>query len=187
MTRDDLRGSVEGISDEQLKKILDINSLDIGKAKRGAEELKTELEGNAAKIAEMEKELETLRLGQCEAEEIKKRAEELQKIIDDRREQDEKEAKTADLESRFAAVVGDAKFLNGYTRKGIFDSFCEAIQNAENQGRADGEIFKEITGDAENLFAKAVDTPAVVASTMGFDGELSRGDIREIMGLPTER
>lgn len=187
MTRDDLRGIVEGISDEQLKKILDINSLDIGKAKRGAEEMKTELESNAQKITEMEKELETLRLGQCEAEEIKKRAEELQKIIDDRRTRDEEIAKTAELESRFAAVVGNAEFLNGFTRKGIFDSFCEAVQNAENQGRADGEIFGEITKDAENLFAKSVDTPAVVASTMGFGGELSRGDIREIMGLPTEK
>lgn len=184
MTRDDLRGIVEGISDEQLKKILDINSLDIGKAKRGAEELKTELEGNAQKIAEMEKELDALRQGQCEAEEIKKRAEELQKIIDDRRNQDEEMAKTAELESRFKAVVGDAKFLNSYTRKGIFDTFCKALQNAENQGRADSEIFGEITKDVENLFAKAADIPAVVASTMGFGGELSRGDIREIMGLP---
>ncbi len=187
MTRDDLRGIVEGISEEQLKKILDINSLDIGKAKRGTEELKTELEGNALKIAEMESELDALRLGQCEAEEIKKRAEELQKIIDDRRVQDEKEAKTADIESRFAAVVGDAKFLNGYTRKGIFDSFCEAVQSDKNQGRADNEIFEEITKDSENLFAEPCDTPAVVASTMGFGGELSRGDIREIMGLPADK
>ena len=45
-------------------------------------------------------------------------------------------------------------------------------------------FFGEITKDAENLFATPVDTPAVVASTMGFGGELSRGDIREIMGLP---
>ncbi len=184
MTRDDLRGIVEGISDEQLKKILDINSLDIGKAKRGAEELKTELEGNAQKMAEMEKELDTLRMGQCEAEKVKKQAEELQKIIDDRRIRDEELAKTADLESRFTAVVGDAKFLNGFTRNGIFDTFCQAVQNSENQGKADSEIFGEITKDAENLFATPVDTPAVVASTMGFGGELSRGDIREIMGLP---
>lgn len=186
MTRDDLRGIIEGISDEQLKKILDINSLDIGKAKRGTEELKTKLEGKLAQIADMETELDALRISQCEAEEIKKRAEELQKIIDDRRAQDEKTAQTLELESRFDAVVGDARFLNDYTRNGIFDSFCKALQNGENQTKADSEIFGEITKDAENLFKSAVDTPAVVASTMGFDGELSRGDIREIMGLPTE-
>ncbi len=186
MTRDDLRGIIEGISDEQLKKILDINSLDIGKAKRGAEELKTELEGKVAKIADMESELDALRTSQCEAEEIKKRAEELQKIIDDRRAQDEKAAQTADLESRFAKVVGEAKFLNDYTRNGIFDSFCKALQSDENQTKADREIFDEITKDVENLFKATIDTPAVVASTRGFGGELSRGDIREIMGLPTE-
>ncbi len=186
MTRDDLRGIVEGISDEQLKKILDINSLDIGKAKRGAEELKAELEDKDQKIADMERELDTIRTSQCEADEIKKRAEELQKIIDDRHIKDEEMAKTADLESRFAAVVGDAKFLNGFTQKGIFNSFCEALQSGENQGRADKEIFDEITKDVENLFEMPSDTPVVVASTMGFGGELSRGDIREIMGLPTE-
>lgn len=186
MTRDDLRGIIEGISEEQLKKILDINSQDIGKAKRGAEELKTELEGKDVKIADMERELDTLRTSQCEAEEIKKQAEELQKIIDDRRIQDEKAAKAADMESRFTTVVGNAEFLNGYTRNGVFDSFCRALQNGENQSRSDIEIFKEITKDAENLFVLPADTPAVVASTMGFGGELSRGDIREIMGLPTE-
>ena len=37
MTRDDLRGIIEGITDEQLKQILDIHSADIGKAKSGAE------------------------------------------------------------------------------------------------------------------------------------------------------
>ncbi len=186
MTRDDLRGIIEGISDEQLKKILDINSLDIGKAKRGAEELKTELEGKAARIADMESELDTLRTSQCEAEEIKKRAEELQKIIDDRRAQDEKDAQTVDLKNRFAAVVGEAKFLNNYTRDGIFDSFCKALQSGENQERDDKEIFDEITKDTENLFIASSDTPAVIASTMGFGGELSRGDIREIMGLPVD-
>lgn len=186
MTRDDLRGIIEGISEEQLKKILDINSLDIGKAKRGAEEMKTELEGKDLKIAEMERELDTLRTSQYEAEEIKKQAEELQKIIDDRRIQDIEAAKAADSERRFEAVVGDAKFLNGYTRKGVFESFCKALQTEENQGKADSEIFGEITANTENLFETPADTPTVVASTMGFGGELSRGDIREIMGLPAE-
>ena len=114
----------------------------------------------------------------------KEQAEELQKIIDDRRTQDEEMEKAADLESRFTAVVGDAKFLNEFTRSGIFDTFCKAVQNGENQGKGDSEIFGEITKDADNLFATPVDTPAVVASTMGFGGQLSRGDIREIMGLP---
>ena len=134
----------------------------------------------------MERELDTLRTSQCEAEEIKKQAEQLQKIIDDRRIQDEKAAKAADMESRFTAVVGDAEFLNGYTRKGVFDSFCQALQKGENQSRSDSEIYEEITKDTENLFAAPADTPTVVASTMGFGGQLSRGDIREIMGLPTE-
>lgn len=34
MTREEIKKIVEGITDEQLKQILDINSADIGKARR---------------------------------------------------------------------------------------------------------------------------------------------------------
>ena len=34
MTREDLKRIIEGITDEQLKSILDINTTDIGKAKK---------------------------------------------------------------------------------------------------------------------------------------------------------
>ncbi len=37
MTREDLRGIIEGITDEQLKKVLDINSSDIRKVKGNLE------------------------------------------------------------------------------------------------------------------------------------------------------
>ena len=37
MTRDQLRQIIEGITDEQIKSILDINSADIGNAKKPGE------------------------------------------------------------------------------------------------------------------------------------------------------
>ena len=44
MTRDDLRGIIEGITDDQLKRILDINSADIGKVKADLDKTKGDLE-----------------------------------------------------------------------------------------------------------------------------------------------
>ncbi len=44
MTREELKKIVEGVTDEQLDKILGINGADINKAKNGVDALKTELE-----------------------------------------------------------------------------------------------------------------------------------------------
>ena len=44
MTREELKKIVEGITDEQLKSILDINTADIGKAKKDYDTIKSENE-----------------------------------------------------------------------------------------------------------------------------------------------
>ncbi len=183
MTRDDLRGIVEGITDEQLKKILDINSSDIGRAKLGSEKLATELEDANQRIADMEKEAELLREGQGEAEEMKKRVEELQKVLDQKAIDDQSREKSAELEGRFSEAVGNARFLNDYTRKGVFDLFCAAVEAEENEGVSDQEIFSKLTKGTEKIFSEETEVPSVVASTSGFGSDLSQSDIREIMGL----
>ena len=72
MTRDDLRGIIEGITDEQLKKILDINSADIGKVKTDLETVKGNLETANGKIADYEKEIGTLKESIGNTEEMQK-------------------------------------------------------------------------------------------------------------------
>lgn len=186
MTRDDLRGIVTGITDEQLKKILDINSADIGKAKLDTDGLKAELEEANKKVMDMETELGALRESQCEAEKMKEKLDGLQKVIDERKEEDERQSREAAVKSRFDAVVGEAKFLNDFTKDGVFAQFQTAVEKEENLGRADEEVFGEIVGERENIFIQQKDIPSVVASTSGFGGDLSRSDVREIMGLPAE-
>ncbi|MBO4941679.1 MAG: hypothetical protein J6D15_05710 [Clostridia bacterium] len=185
MTREDLRGIIEGITDEQLKKILDINSSDIGKAKNDGQEMKMALDAANKKVAELEGLMEKLKNSQCEAEEMKMKIDELQKVIDERNVQSEKQKRAEEMKNRFAAVVGEAKFLNAFTEKGVFEEFSKALENPENQERSDSEIFAQLT-TAENLFDQRAEVPHIVASTMGFGGELEKGEIREIMGLPAE-
>ncbi len=183
MTREDLRGIVEGISDEQLKKILDINSADIGKAKKGFDEVKAELETANEEGERMKTEILELREGQCEAEKMKSKIDELQKVIDDRRISDENLERQMAVEKRFNAAVGDAEFLNEYTKNGLLDKFSKALEAEENQGMSDKEIFGKLTGEETNLFVPVGGVPTVVASTSGFGGDLSLSDVREIMGL----
>lgn len=183
MTREELRGIVEGISDEQLKKILDINSADIGKVKKNADELKKELDAINKTVEELTAENSELKENQYEAENLKMQIDELQKVIDDRNSEDEKAAKNAEILSRFENVSGNAQFLNEFTKKGVLEQFSTAIENRENLGKSDGEIFEAITAGVENIFVPENGVPSILASTSGFGADLSMGEVREIMGL----
>ena len=175
MTREDLRGIIEGIADEQLKQILDIHSADIGRAKAAETELTERLqkaEGQVSALQELQR----------EAEEIKEKYSELQKVAEQQAEQE----RITQLDNRFKAASGDAKFLNSFTRKGIFDRFTQALDLDENKGKSDSEVFAMVTEGTESLFAADSTAPMVVASTSGFGGDLTDGDIREIMGLSSQ-
>ncbi len=183
MTRDDLRGIVEGISDEQLKKILDIHSMDIGKAKGEREELLTQLNAAEARNAEMTGELEKLKIGQCEADNMKIKIEELQKIIDQRAQADESRVAMQQLKTRFDEASGGRIFVNEITQRGVFDEFCAAVSDADNAEKSDAELYAGLVADRGNLFAPEGGIPAITGSAMGFGGDLAEGDVREIMGL----
>ncbi len=179
MTRDELRGIVEGISDEQLKKILDLNSSDIGKAKTRSDELERLLNNAEEKLSAANEQIEAYEGRQREAEEVKTKMEELQKIVDNYEAQNAQRK----VENRFKNVTRDVKFLNDFTRAGVFEEFSRAVAEEKNEGKSDDEIFAELLGDREDILVPQGGIPSVVASTMGFGGNISDSDVREIMGL----
>lgn len=183
MTRDDLRGIIDGITDEQLKRILDINSSDIGRVKVQGEELKVKLEEAEGRLAEYEDIARRLEVSQCEAEEMRTRINELQKVIDQSEAEAKAEKSREELERRFECAADDATFLNDFTRNGIFAEFLEAVADEKNARRSDKEIFGRLVENRENLFVPEGGIPSVIASTMGFGGQITDGDVREIMGL----
>lgn len=176
MTRDDLRGIIDGITDEQLKRILDIHSADIGKAKSGNEELKSQLDTANSKITELEASI-------GEAEKLRSKINELQNSIDARATEDAEKEKTKKLEERFRSVSGDLGFINKLTENGIFAEFTAALEDASNDGKSDTEIFKALTDGRDNLFAPDGKVPAVVSSTAFGGADFTDSDVREIMGL----
>ncbi len=184
MTREELRGIVEGISDEQLKKILDINSFDIGKAKNGAEALKAALEEAMLSLKQREAEVEQLKIGQCEADEMREKINELQKVIDQKNEAEERAKSENALNTRFGLAAEGMDFVNDFTRRGVFEQFKDAVLDEKNAGKSDSEIYEALTTGRENLFVPQGGIPAAVSLTNGFGGNITDGDVREIMGLP---
>ena len=183
MTRDELRGIIEGISDEQLKKILDINSQDIKKAKANLEDLKAKLEEIGSESAKKAEEIVLLKENQREADEIRVKMEELQRAVDMRDKADKEALLNQELAKRFDEVTKNAAFVNDFTRKGVFEQFKMAAMEQGNTGKADSEIFGQLTSGIENLFVPQSDAPKAVASAKGFGSALSDGEIREIMGI----
>ena len=178
MTRDDIRGIVEGITDEQLKKILDLHSSHIGKIKSGAEELRTQLDSANSRIAELETSL-------GEAENLRNKVNELQKSIDDRNALDADKEKQRLVEERFGNAAGNVTFINELTRQGVLSEFVSALEDSSKSHLSDAEIFTSLTEGRDNLFAPDGNIPVVVSSTP-FGRGFSDSDVREIMGLPAE-
>ena len=103
-------------------------------------------------VKALEGQLEQLKAAGANADALNAKVAELQKIIDDRKAADEAATQeAADLE-RFNAAAGEKKFINDFTKKGIFNEFRTAMADKANAGKADADIFKGLTENRDGLF-----------------------------------
>lgn len=148
MTREDIKKHFPEATDEQISGLLDINSKDIGKHKTAAETASADLKKAKDTIEELEKNA--------------KDAAALQKTIDDYKAADEKrqaDAKAAaertERLSRFDKAHGEAskdrKWLNDFTRDGIFAQFEKALTDDANKGKSDVQIYTSLVNDEKGV------------------------------------
>lgn len=148
MTRDDIKKQFPEASDAQISALLDINSKDIGKHKTAAETAQGELKTAKDTIADLEKNA--------------KDAAALQKTIDDYKAADEKRqadakaaAERSERMSRFEKAHGEAakdrKWLNDFTRDGIFAQFEKALSEDANKGKSDVQIYNSLVNDEKGV------------------------------------
>lgn len=148
MTREDIKKHFPEATDAQISALLDINSKDIGKHKTAAEAAQTELKTAKDTITELEKN--------------KQDTAALQKVVDDYRAADEKRqadakaaAERAERMTRFEKAHGEAskdrKWLNDFTRDGIFTQFENALTDDANKGKSDIDIYKTLINDEKGV------------------------------------
>lgn len=148
MTREDIKKHFPEATDEQISGLLDINSKDIGKHKTAAETAQKELKEAKDTIEELEKN--------------KQDTAALQKTIDDYKAADEKRqadakaaAERAERMGRFEKAHGEAskdrKWLNDFTRDGIFSQFEKALADDANKGKSDVQIYNSIINDDKGV------------------------------------
>lgn len=148
MTREDIKKHFPDATDDQVSALLDINSKDIGKHKTAAETASADLKKANETIQELEKNA--------------KDATALQKTIDDYKAAEEKRqadakaaAERAERLGRFdkahEEVVKGMKFLNEYTREGVFAQFEKALLDDANKGKSDVQIYTTLTHDEKGI------------------------------------
>ena len=184
MKREDIAKIFEGATDEQINKILDINSADIGKAKGSATKLQEDLDAANAALTKANDTIKALEANKGDLDK-------LQKEIDEYKEADQKRiaaenaaAERAKLLTRMDAVMGGRKFIHDRMRDIVADEFGKAIADEANTGKADKDIFEAVTKD-QGYFASQ-NPPA---GNMGIIGEISdeaahMAAMRAAMGLP---
>jgi len=152
MTREDLRKIIDGITDEQLKSILDINSADIGNAKKGVKGLEDEIESLKSDKKTLETKINDITTELNSAGDYKTQLENLQKEIKEKDEADKKARADAELTTAIEAVFGDRDFTSDYVRNGIITDMKAEIAKPENKGKGYAEIFESLTKDKDGIF-----------------------------------
>lgn len=171
MERAKLKGY--GLTDEQINEIMTDHGAVVNAAKNGMTELQekvADLEGQLTARADydtIKSELETLRAGQPAIDE------ELTSLREYKRGRE--------YGDRFAAVVGDKKFVNDVTREHVFNKFTAAADDQANEGKTDADIFTAITdGKDAEWFASKVGITITPSNPRTGDGDPSPNGIKMI-------
>lgn len=162
--------------------------------KENGSDIETEKANTSALQKKYDEEKETRKKLESEIGELKKTdPAKLQETIDDlqeklrkRTEADEQAQKDKALADRFSAVSGEKKFVNDFTKNGVLSEFKEALENKDNEGKSDKEIFEGLIKDREGIFSSS-NPPADMSGTEPIDSDKTTETLRAAMGLPPEK
>ena len=191
MKRDEVRKIIPEITDEQLNKLLDMNSTDIGKAKADYDKVKADLDKANADITTYQQKISDLETSVSSGEDFKKKFEDLKKEIEDERAEAQRKAdeaaEEAALSERFKTVVGENKWRDELTEKAVYSEFKTALKDETNKGKGDKDILEALTKD-KGYFSDPRKTPGIFTRGSGFAGS-SADDaaVRSAMGLPLKK
>lgn len=152
MTREELKKIIEGITDEQLKSILDINSTDIGKAKGDYNTLKAENDTLKSDKKSLEEKITELSKKSNTADDYKKQLDDLKEEIKRKEDEEKEKAEDAALTEAITAVFGDKKFTSDYVKNGLIADMKAEIAKLENKGKGYSDIFESLTKDKPGIF-----------------------------------
>ena len=192
MKREDIKAIFAEATDEQLKKIMDLNGSDVEREKGKLSALEKELEDKKAAFDTLNGEFETLKASNASAEDYKAKFEKLQGDIA-AKEKEEKEAKEKaereeNILNRYNAVAVDKdgkplEWTHEAIKADYLHKFSEALNDKANEGKSDADIFSALTKEDGAAF-KVPGAQTVFGGANNVSGpDLDDAKINAIMGL----
>lgn len=148
MTREDIKKHFPEATDDQISALLDINSRDIGKHKTAADNANAELKTAKETISNLEKNQGDVAALQKTIDEYKAAEE---KRIADAKAAEEKAARLGRFDKAHQEGGKDRKWLNDFTRDGIFAQFEAALADPANAGKSDVQIYTALVNDDKGV------------------------------------
>lgn len=192
MKREDIKAIFTEATDEQLKKIMDLNGSDVEREKGKLSALEKELEDKKAAFDTLNGEFETLKASNASAEDYKAKFDKLQEDIA-AKEKEEKEAKEKaereeNILNRYNAVAVDKdgkplEWTHEAIKADYLHKFSEALNDKANEGKSDADIFSALTKEDGAAF-KVPGAQMVFGGANNASGpDLDDAKINAIMGL----
>lgn len=192
MKREDIKAIFAEATDEQLKKIMDLNGSDVEREKGKLSALEKELKDKKAAFDTLNGEFETLKASNASAEDYKAKFEKLQGDIA-AKEKEEKEAKEKaereeNILNRYNAVAVDKdgkplEWTHEAIKADYLHKFSEALNDKANEGKSDADIFNALTKEDGAAF-KVPGAQTVFGGANNVSGpDLDDAKINAIMGL----
>ena len=190
MTREEIKKIIDGITDEQLQKVMELHGTATNKLRNENTRITEELQTAKTTISTYETKIKEF--DGVDIEGMKKKIGELETDIENRKKADEEALKKQNLTERFNNAAGESNWMNDYTRDGIKAKFISAVEDKANTGKSDVDIFTSLVKDEkgnyyDGLFKSDVSKVEIpgLKDNNGM-GKASDTDLRAVMGLPTE-
>lgn len=192
MKREDIKAIFAEATDEQLKKIMDLNGSDVEREKGKLSALEKELEDKKAAFDTLNGEFETLKASNASAEDYKAKFDKLQEDIaakeKEEREAKEKAEREENILNRYNAVAVDKdgkplEWTHEAIKADYLHKFSEALNDKANEGKSDADIFSALTKEDGAAF-KVPGAQTVFGGANNVSGpDLDDAKINAIMGL----
>lgn len=173
-----------GLEKDVIDKIMKENGSDIETEKANTSALQKKYDDEKALRVKLEGEIGELK--KTDPAKLQETIDDLQDKLKKRTEADEQAKKAKALADRFSAVSGEKKFVNDFTKSGVLNEFKEALENKDNEGKSDKEIFEGLIKDREGIFSSS-NPPADMPGTEPIDSDKATETLRAAMGLPPEK
>ena len=179
MTREEIKSIIDGVTDEQLNKILDINSRDIGKAKGKAEDQSKELEGLRQQLSDKDQTIANLEKASGDAKKVQEELEKYKQAEAGRKKAEDDARADQILTAAAEQALEGKEFVNDPTRAHYVAALKQAIADPANKGKSPAKLFGKMTRDADGIFKNPQQEPLKIPKV---DNNLSKPMTREEIG-----